>query len=395
MSVMQLASGRWRVQIRRKKLNVDELYDSEAAAREAEQAALATHAEDGRGLTLRVLWSRYEQSMQFSKKASNTQKTERGRIVPVLDELGHLTLPELEADTGPIYDYMDKRARHVSQRTGRRISDDSIRLEVATLSALVKFAKQRKLVRENFVSNISRPGGEKRKRRVSPLEQGKLKAYTTNSDPAVAQASRFLLLIRHLGCRPGELMGLLADDVNLDNREVLFRDTKNGTDRRVHTTPEALGLLEWQLQAVPDSCPFVFSTWSRYKKAWVVYNYANGVNLLRELGVIAPDMRAHAGRREFVSRAIEAGLPLLTIKKATGHKSTQALEIYDEGLSTAPDVRNQLDAHAERVKAENLIGELRAVGMTDEQLAAFLRRTKQDGTVDPFEEKAKKLGRRS
>ncbi len=390
---MRLASGKWRVQIRRKTLSVDELFDTEDAARAAEAEALAMHAETATGLTLRVLWTRYEQSMQFAKKATNTQKTERGRILPVLAELGGRTLGELEADPTPIYDYMDKRARHISTRTGRRISDDSIRLEVATLSALVKFCKQRKLVRENFVSAISRPGGEKRKRRVTPMEQGKLKLYATNSDRVISKASRFLLLIRHLGCRPGELAELLAKDVNLDNREVLFRDTKNGTDRRVHTTPEALGLLEWQLQAVPDGSPFLFSTWSPFKKQWVAYNYAHGVNVLRELEVIAEDMHAHAGRREFVSRAIEAGMPLLTIKKATGHKSTQALEIYDEGLSVAPDVRAQLDAHAARVKDENLIGELRAAGMTDEQLAVFLRRTGMDGMVDPFKEKARKLGR--
>lgn len=391
MSVMRLASGRWRVQIRRKHLKLDELHDSEEAARAAEAEALAANPVPGRGLTLRVLWSRYEGSMQFDKKAANTQKTERGRIQPVLAVLGDYTLADLEADPQPIYDYMDKRARHISPRTKRRISDDSIRLEVATLSALVKFAKQRKLVRENFVSHISRPGGEKRKRRVSPVEQGKLKLHTTNSDPAVAQASRYLLLIRHLGCRPTELAELLVADTDLNAREVLFRDTKNGTDRRVHATPEAVGLLEWQLQAIEEDCPYVFPTWSGYKRKWVPYNYTYGVKLLRELGVIAEDMHAHAGRREFVSRAIEAGVPLLTIKKATGHKSTQALEIYDEGLSVAPGIRAQLDALAEVVKDENLVGELKAAGISPEKLVAFLERTGASGWTT-FEQARKAKG---
>ncbi len=394
MSVMKLANGKWRVQIRRKTLKVDELYDTEDAARAAEAAALSMQPEDGKGLTIKALWLRYSESMLFEQKAANTQTTERGRIVPVLAALGHYTLADLDADPGPIYDYIDKRCRHISERTKKRISKHSVRLEVATLSAVVAFAHNRKLIRENFVSGISRPVGEKRKRRVSPLEQGKLKLFTTNSDPAVSQASRFLLLIRHLGCRPGELKGLLAADVDLDKREVLFRDTKNGEDRRVHLTDESRGLLEWQLQAMPAGSIFAFPTWSPYKKAWVEYNYAHGVNVLRELEVIAEDMRAHAGRREFISRAIEAGVPLLTIKKSSGHKSTQALETYDEGNSVAPDVRDQLDDLAERVRGENLVGELKAAGMTDEQLAVFLRRTGQDGTVDPFKEKARKLGRR-
>lgn len=391
MSVTRLASGSWRVQIRRKTLQVDDVYPTESAAREAEAAALAVHAESSDELTIRALWERYEKSVQFDQKATNTQLTERSRIKPVLAELGRYTLAHLEADTGPIYDYIDKRSRQVSARTKRRMSKAGVRLEVAALSAVVAFAKKRKLVRENFVKTISRPTVERRKRRVTPVEQGKLKLYATNTDLAVAQASRFLLLVRHLGCRPGELKELLIADVDLEAREVLFRDTKNHTDRRVHVTDEALGLLQWQLQGNPEECTFVFPTWSQRKRSWVSYNYSHGVNLLRDLEVIAQDMHAHAGRREFVSRAVEAGVPLLTIKKQTGHKSTQALEIYDEGLSVAPDIRAQLDALAAAVKDENLLAELKAAGMTDEQLAIFRRRAGLDGEVDPFKEKRGRL----
>ena len=95
--------------------------------------------------------------------------------------------------------------------------------------------------------------------------------------------------------------------------------------------------------------------------------YANGVKLLRRLGVVLPDYHAHAGRREFVSRAIEGNVPHMTIKKQTGHKSTQALEIYDRGLSTAPTIRAELDRLAADVKDEGLLGALRALGLTPEQ----------------------------
>ena len=122
MSVAKLASGKWRVQIRRKTLKVDDVYATEAEARAAEAEALATRAEDGKGLTIRTLWGRYVDSLQFKQKATNTQSTERGRIQPVLEKLGNYTLADLEADPGPIYDYMDKRAKHISERTKKRIS---------------------------------------------------------------------------------------------------------------------------------------------------------------------------------------------------------------------------------------------------------------------------------
>lgn len=384
MSVVKLGSGRWRLQIRRKTLKVDELHDSEEQARAAEASYLGAHRETGQGFTLRQLWARYEGSEMFAEKAGHTQRTERLRIVPVLATLGDCKAVELEADPGPIYDYIEARRKVISERTGKKLSGTSRRLELAALSSVIAYAKQRRIVRENFVSSISRPATGKRKKRVTPIEQGKLAAYARNSDPFVAQAARFLLLIRHLGCRPGELVSLRVDDVHLERSELLFRDTKNGLDRRVHVTSDAAQLLHLQLPDVPEKCPRVFFTWSSKKRAWVPYNYSSGVKRLRELGVITPEMHAQAGRREFVSSAIEHGTPILTIKKQTGHKSTQALEIYDEGLSTAPGVRDEIDRLAAAVRDENFISNFDAAGITPEQREKLLASIGKSQWVAPF-----------
>lgn len=384
MSVVKLGSGRWRLQIRRKTLKVDELHDSEEQARAAEAAYLGAHRESGQGFTLRQLWARYVDSEMFESKAEHTQRTERLRIQPVLAALGDCTAVELEADPGPIYDYIESRRKVISERTGKKLSGTSRRLELAALSSIIAYAKQRRIVRENFVSSVSRPATAKRKKRVTPIEQGKLAAFARNSDPFVARAARFMLLIRHLGCRPGELVSLRVDDVCLDRSELLFRDTKNGKDRRAHVTSDAAQLLHLQLLDVPDHCNWLFSTWSPQQKAWVPYNYASGVSRLREMGVISQDTHAHAGRREFVSSAVEHGTPLLTIKKQTGHKSTQALEIYDEGLSTAPGVRSELDKLAAAVRDENFISNFDAAGITPEQREKLLESIGKSTWVAPF-----------
>lgn len=384
MSVVKLASGRWRLQIRRKTLKVDELHDTEEAATAAEAEYLGAHRETGQGFTLSQLWSRYVDSEMFESKAEHTQRTERLRIQPVLAALGDCTATELEADPGPIYDYIEARRKVISERTGKKLSGTSRRLELAALSSVIAYAKQRRIVRENFVSSISRPATVKRKKRVTPIEQGKLAAFARNGDPFVAQAARFLLLIRHLGCRPGELVSLRVDDVQLDRSELLFRDTKNRQDRRVHVTSDAAQLLHLQLPDVPEKCPRVFFTWSYKKRDWVPYNYSSGVERLRELDVIDEDTHAHAGRREFVSSAVEHGTPLLTIKKQTGHKSVQALEIYDEGLSTAPGVRSELDRLAAAVRDENFISNWDAAGITPEQREKLLASIGKSTWVDPF-----------
>lgn len=384
MTVSRLKNGKWRVQIRRKTLQLDAIFDTEEAARAAEADALERHEQAGQGLRLRDLWDRYKESRMFEEKSENTQKTERCHIKPVLEALGNYTLPELAAAPETVDDYLDNRRRFVSPRTGRKLSNTTLRLEVAALSAVVAFAKQRRIVRDNFVIGISRPATARRKRRISDTEQGKLALLTRHSDISLAKPSRFLLLVRHLGCRPGELAALLVSDIRLDRRELTFKDTKNGTDRTVHVVSEAATLINLQLADNPEECPYLFGVWSKNKKEYVPYWYINGLNHLKEEGLLPADMHAHAGRREFISRAIEASVPLMTIKKQTGHKSTQAVDIYDDGLSTAREVRETWDKLDKTVQAENLLGAMRAAGMTPEQEEAFLQRIGQGQWQDPF-----------
>lgn len=253
MSVIPLPSGKYRVQIRRKSLQLDEVFSTEAEAKEVEARVLSKHTKAD-GLTLARLWEMYVNSSQFDDKSEQTKATERSRIKPVLGKLGGYALGELEANIYIIYEYIDARRKVTSQRTGKRLSNSSVRLEIAALSAVVEFAKKRQMLRANFVTGISRPTASKRKRRVSPKEQGQLQIYARNSDLRFAQIARFLLLIRHLGCRPGELKALRVSSVNLDRRELTFFETKNGKDRCVHVTSDAAQLLHLQLGDVLAEC---------------------------------------------------------------------------------------------------------------------------------------------
>lgn len=387
-NIKHLPSGKWRVQIRQTHVKVDEVFDTEEQAVAARDAALRKKAEYVGPRTLYQVWELYSTAPEFLEKAPKTKTTEVGRIKNVLAGLGSYTLQELEKDTSLIRHFFKARKLHVSKRTGKKMSASSVRLEMAALAAVVSYAVDEEMIDKNLMQGYKRPGQVVRKRRVPPREQGKLAVFARNNDPDVGQAARFLLLIRHLGCRPGELKGLRKDQVFLSDDEVLFVDTKNGTDRRVHATEDARKLLALQLEVAPTKTELLFPTWSKYKKVWVEYNYTGGVKKLRSLGVVGVDYHAHAGRREFVSRAIESNVPMLTIKKQTGHKSTQALEIYDQGLSTAPEIRAELDRLAERVQMESLRSLVQTAGLSQEQRDLFARVLGETPT-DPFE--AKKL----
>lgn len=303
VGITQLKNGKFRLQIRKKGFpTVDKVFESAELAEAAQVSAIGKHKPVEDGITLSQLWERYSNSREFSEKAETTQDTERSRIKPVLKKLGEYSLNNLVNNTALIHDYMDARAKEVSPRTNKIISGPSLRLEIAALSALVNFAKTRKLIHENFVTHIGRPANTKRHRRVPAAELGKVQVIARSSDPDVSKAARFLAAVRHLGCRPDELKKLLKKDLRLELRELTFRDTKNGTNRNVHITADAAQMLQLQLATTPDDSEYVFCSRSR-KGMWVPYNYAFGVNLLRDKNIVGKDFHMHAGRREFISRA--------------------------------------------------------------------------------------------
>ena len=224
MSVFEIGKDRYRVQVRRKGFPT---YDQAFATRQLAEAAQARVLGEQKlvlkpgDITLNEAWERYRDSVDFSRKSDSTQKTELTRIKPVLAVLGEYSLLALQDAPRLIYDYVDRRSKVVSQKTRKTISSSSLRLEIAALSAVAMWAQRRKYIIKNFVRDIARPGLAKRKRRVPPVELGKLELTVMNFDePKLAEAARFLLLLRFLGCRPGELARLLNADIRFSKPQI-------------------------------------------------------------------------------------------------------------------------------------------------------------------------------
>lgn len=379
MGIVKLPGDRYRLQVRRKGFpTVDKVFQTLEEAQAAHDSALA-RAQDpldtADDMTIAQAWAKYQQSTEFEDKAPRTQGTEKGRIMPILERLGGYSLARLAANPRIVWQYVDDRKKDVSPRTRKKLSSTSIRLELAALSSVAAWAVKRQILMKNFVKDIQRPTQVKRKRRVPHIEQGAIELATRKEDvPMLAQAARFQLLLRYLGCRPGELSMMRRTDISFANKSATFRDTKyKGEDRLVHVTNPAIHLLNAQyafaLENAPDS-KYLFSTQGR-DNAWKPYNYAWGVTLLKEAGIVGKDFHPHAMRREYISRAIEGGIPYSTIRKQTGHHSTQAIEIYDEGLSTAPEIRKALDEHSKNVTMEMFVGLMLRQGLTMEQIEQF------------------------
>ena len=116
-----------------------------------------------------------------------------------------------------------------------------------------------------------------------------------------AEFGLFLTFLLYTGCRLSEACGLLVEDVELSRATALVRDTKNGTDRRVHLPP----VLVAAMAAHPRGL----------ERGGMVFAFTKGSRLYKRLeraaeaaGVTIPDGVAfHAFRHSFGAYARRYG----------------------------------------------------------------------------------------
>ncbi len=222
MAITQLGNGRWRVQIRRKELKLDRVFDTKKEAIQAEALALGKVKPKETVKTLADVWEKYQESLEFNSKKLSTQKTEHVRSKPLLRELGKCEMKHLTASRAAISEYLGRRGKEKSARTGRVPSGTSLRLELALFSTLCSFAEDMGISSGNPSKGLRRrPKTEKRRRRVGEGEVAALlRCLDDDREWQLHEHCRFMMLLYYVGCRPGELA--TAKCQNVDLREALL-----------------------------------------------------------------------------------------------------------------------------------------------------------------------------
>lgn len=370
MGVQKRPNGKFRLQLRRGGFKVDETYDTQEEADEAERKHLEIMNPPKMGkTTLNQAWAKYELSGDFKDAPENTKLTYRRRIQPSLDALGAYSLRALEDSPEVVKSYFDRRRSAKKTRGSGRYSNMTIRLEIAALSALISFAIERKLCRYNPVFDITRPPIVNRTRRVAEQERAQLQlARREHRD--ILHHILFQIALESLGCRPGELASAKQVHFSASRRELSFYNTKGNLDRKVHVPPTALSAINEQLKTRAAKDEYIFSSKSRDKRP-IPYNWGPGVVTLRKRGIVLPGFHSHANRREFISNGIEENINTHALRLHVGHKSVVTTEGYNMATSTSKTLRDAIDG-AEKSRDKDLIYAMfRSVGMTEEQLERF------------------------
>lgn len=412
MGVMKLKSGHWRLQIRRKGLQVDQVYVTEQEAQEAEEQHLARkplpEPPDAEQQTLEWAWTKYKDSVDFlHEKRPRTQDTESSRIKRILRCLGSYDLREISSEKVEAYIALRLKDDPTPSR-------DAIRLEVAALSALLNYCRDRHWIAANPCKGVKRPAGAIKPRRMSKEEEGALIAMQRHPNFRFRAAARLCLLVRETGGRPGEWRRCTYADIDLEGAKVIFRDTKyRGQPRTVPLTKSAIRLLTEQLADLLEHSDlvgmhFVFPV-AGVDGAVRPMHYTGALRDAKKKGLLPKSVRAHTGRHEYVSHLLESSdLDDARVMALVGHHSPASLEVYKHVRnirflpqleSVEPERRKQriaslaegLGIHAWMVEALLVEKREEAAKLGDEDLGEELLYTSE--ILDELERFANRFGK--
>ncbi|EKA0842716.1 site-specific integrase [Salmonella enterica] len=221
-----------------------------------------------------------------------------------------------EITTVDIASYRDDRLSQVNTRTGRCISGNTVRLELALLSSLYNLASvEWGTCRTNPVEMVRKPkisGG--RDRRLTSQEERRLSRYFQEQNPALHAI--FHLAIE-TAMRQGEILSLRWEHIDQQHGVAHLPMTKNGSSRDVPLSRKARHLLQGMTVALSGNV-FHYSS-SGFKSAWRV--------ALQRLNIV--DLHFHDLRHEAISRLFELGtLNVMEVAAISGHRSLNMLKRY-------------------------------------------------------------------
>ncbi len=235
-----------------------------------------------------------------------------------------------EISSVDIADYRDSRLSTISPRTGRNISANTVRLELALLSALFNLARiEWGTCSHNPVEHVRKPAASPgRTRRLTSTEERRIKHALRNKNEQLLAIFQIAL---ETAMRQGEILSLRWEHVDLHMGVAHLPLTKNGTARDVPLSWKARQVLKEF--AGPVSGPVFSYTSNGFKSAWRT--------LLSETGI--DDLHFHDLRHEAISRLFELGtLNVMEVAAISGHKSMNMLKRYTHLRAT--QLVNKLDA---------------------------------------------------
>lgn len=214
----------------------------------------------------------------------------------------------------------------------RRLSGESVYLEIAALRAFYKFAENEKLLPANVAENLSLPRRWQRlPKALSNDEIGKLLKPEDPATPDTLCDQAILELAYASGLRLSELRNLRLEQLHLDSGFINVIG-KGNKERVVPVGRQAVEALSRHLEAgrpkrvKPKSPANVFLS-KRGTPFAAVTLWLRIKNRVKRAG-ISRNITPHMLRHSFATHLLEHGADLRVIQELLGHANISTTEIY-------------------------------------------------------------------
>lgn len=146
-----------------------------------------------------------------------------------------------------------------------------------------------------------------------------IKAFQKEAAPAVGALALFMFLT---GARIGEAVALEWDDVNLEARTALIRETKVSSERKAHLPAMLVAALA-NVPKVAGRPVFVYQHPDDVWRAWE--------GAIKRAGIM--ELTPHSCRHGFATGLLRRGIDVVTVAKLGGWKTpAQVLKTYGHAL---------------------------------------------------------------
>lgn len=226
----------------------------------------------------------------------------------------------------------ERALANVPKESPRRLSSESVYLEIAALRAFYRFAETEKLLPANIAENLSLP--RRWKRLPKALTNGEIEKLLAAETPETPQSlcdQAVLELAYASGLRLAELRNLRLEQLHLEAGFISVVG-KGNKERVVPLGRQAVAALQRYLDAgrpklvTPRSPANVFLT-KRGTPFAAVTLWLRIKQRVRRSG-IARNVTPHMLRHSFATHLLEHGADLRVIQELLGHANISTTEVY-------------------------------------------------------------------
>lgn len=263
------------------------------------------------------------QKAKFSKQSFVSRQNLYYKLKGVIFcELGHL--PVMQITNNRLDSYVLKRLKtKVPTKEGnpvRFVKRTTVHRELSDIRAIINWAVKRRIIDHSPMHDYEFPHRDDEI--ITPPSREEIRAILSYAAPHLIKA---IILSYYVGLRPGavELLGILWDDINWQDKTILIRAAKKG-GRPTRTVPwhqELEVFLHAWAKADNTGCIIKFQgePIKSVRSAWAAAKKRAG---------ITRRLRMYDIRHAFVTSLLEEGADLQTVAELAGHNIDTMIKSY-------------------------------------------------------------------